>query len=206
MADYIVGLTGGIGSGKSTVANLFAELGVVIVDADIIAREVVAKGSNGLQQIVNHFGDTILTADGALDRAKLREHIFQHPNERTWLNALLHPLIRQRMVAQCQQARSPYALMVVPLLFENHLERLVNHTLVIDIAEETQIRRTIERDQVSKAQVRSIMSSQIGREQRLKGADDVVSNEGDVDALRSQILALHKKYLNQSVTAKKRHE
>ncbi|QSX34006.1 dephospho-CoA kinase [Shewanella avicenniae] len=206
MAEYIVGLTGGIGCGKTTVANIFAELGVTVVDADIIAREVVAKGSDGLHKIVQHFGSEILTDNQELDRAKLRERIFQTPAEREWLNQLLHPLIRQRMLQQCHDAASPYALMVVPLLFENRLERLVNHTLVIDIAEETQIARTIARDHVSKTQVVNIIASQISREQRLAKADDVISNQGDVDALRSQILALHNKYLNQSVTAKKSHE
>ncbi|TCN90785.1 dephospho-CoA kinase [Shewanella fodinae] len=201
MSDYIVGLTGGIGSGKTTVANLFAELGVTIIDADIIAREVVAPGSAGLQQIVEHFGTEMLNADGTLNRAKLRETVFAAAEERRWLNQLLHPMIRQRMLAQAQAATSPYAIMVVPLLFENGLECLVNHTLVIDIGKDTQIWRTIDRDHVSKTQVINIIDSQISREQRLAKADDVINNEGDVESLKSQILALHNNYLKQSEKA-----
>ncbi|MDF0535132.1 dephospho-CoA kinase [Shewanella sp. A32] len=201
MSDYIVGLTGGIGSGKSTVANLFAELGVTIVDADIIAREVVAPGSEGLQQIVQHFGTTILDTDGTLNRSLLREQVFSDPKQREWLNQLLHPMIRQRMLAQAKAATSPYAILVVPLLFENRLECLVNHTLVIDIGRDTQIRRTIDRDHVSKTQVINIIDSQISREQRLAKANDVITNEGDVESLKSQILALHNKYLKQSEKA-----
>jgi len=201
MSDYIVGLTGGIGSGKTTVANLFAELGVAIIDADVIAREVVAPGSAGLQQIVEHFGTEMLNADGTLNRAKLRETVFYAAEERRWLNQLLHPMIRQRMLAQAQAATSPYAIMVVPLLFENGLECLVNHTLVIDIGKDTQIWRTIDRDHVSKTQVINIIDSQISREQRLAKADDVINNEGDVESLKSQILALHNNYLKQSEKA-----
>lgn len=201
MSDYIVGLTGGIGSGKTTVANLFAELGVAIIDADVIAREVVAPGSTGLQQIVEHFGTEMLNADGTLNRAKLRETVFSATEERRWLNQLLHPMIRQRMLAQAQAATSPYAIMVVPLLFENGLECLVNHTLVIDIGKDTQIWRTIDRDHVSKTQVINIIDSQISREQRLAKADDVINNEGDVESLKSQILALHNNYLKQSEKA-----
>ncbi|MBO1271654.1 dephospho-CoA kinase [Shewanella sp. 4t3-1-2LB] len=201
MSDYIVGLTGGIGSGKTTVANLFAELGVAIIDADVIAREVVAPGSAGLQQIIEHFGTEMLNADGTLNRAKLRETVFSAAEERRWLNQLLHPMIRQRMLAQAQAATSPYAIMVVPLLFENGLECLVNHTLVIDIGKDTQIWRTIDRDHVSKTQVINIIDSQISREQRLAKADDVINNEGDVESLKSQILALHNNYLKQSEKA-----
>lgn len=201
MSDYIVGLTGGIGSGKTTVANLFADLGVTIIDADVIAREVVAPGSVGLQQLVEHFGSEMLNADGTLNRAKLRQIVFAETAQRLWLNQLLHPMIRQRLLAQAKAATSPYAMMVVPLLFENGLECLVNHTLVIDIGKAVQIRRTIDRDHVSQAQVINIIDSQISREQRLAKADDVINNEGDVESLKSQILALHNNYLKLSEKA-----
>lgn len=201
MSDYIVGLTGGIGSGKTTVANLFADLGVTIIDADVIAREVVAPDSVGLQQLVEHFGSEMLNADGTLNRAKLRQIVFAETAQRLWLNQLLHPMIRQRLLAQAKAATSPYAIMVVPLLFENGLECLVNHTLVIDIGKAVQIRRTIDRDHVSQAQVINIIDSQISREQRLAKADDVINNEGDVESLKSQILALHNNYLKLSEKA-----
>ncbi|MFQ6372488.1 dephospho-CoA kinase [Shewanella sp. YIC-542] len=206
MSRYIVGLTGGIGCGKTTIANLFAEQGVAIIDADVIARDVVAPGSPGLAQIVGHFGSHMLNADGTLNRRQLREKVFAEPQQRAWLNQLLHPMIRQQLLAQAQAATSPYAIMVVPLLFENGLECLVDHTLVIDIATEAQIRRTIDRDHVSKQQVINIINSQISREQRLAKADDVINNEGDVGSLRTQVLALHNNYLKQSEKAQQSYE
>ncbi|BCV43405.1 dephospho-CoA kinase [Shewanella algae] len=195
MAEFIVGLTGGIGSGKTTVANLFAEQGIVLVDADIIAREVVAKDSDGLRQIGDKFGPQMLTPEGNLNRAALREQIFHHPEDREWLNALLHPMIRSRMLAQVKEANSPYVIMVVPLLFENGLDKLVNRTLVVDISPKLQLQRTIERDKVSKEQVQNIINSQSDRNSRLNKADDVIDNQGEITALQAQVLALHNKYL-----------
>lgn len=195
MAEFIVGLTGGIGSGKTTVANLFAEQGIVLVDADIIAREVVAKDSDGLRQIGDKFGPQMLTPEGNLNRAALREQIFHHPEDREWLNALLHPMIRSRMLAQVKAANSPYVIMVVPLLFENGLDKLVNRTLVVDISPKLQLQRTIERDKVSKEQVQNIINSQSDRNSRLNKADDVIDNQGEITALQAQVLALHNKYL-----------
>jgi len=195
MANFIIGLTGGIGSGKTTVANLFAEQGIVLVDADIIAREVVAKGSDGLKQIGDKFGPQMLTPDGCLDRAALREQIFHHPQDREWLNALLHPMIRTRMLERLETAASPYVIMVVPLLFENGLDKLADRTLVVDISPKLQLQRTIERDMVSKEQVQNIINSQSDRQSRLDKADDVIDNQGEIDALQAQVLALHNKYL-----------
>ncbi|WP_335916908.1 dephospho-CoA kinase [Shewanella chilikensis] len=195
MANFIIGLTGGIGSGKTTVANLFAEQGIVLVDADIIAREVVAKGSDGLKQIGDKFGPQMLTPDGCLDRAALREQIFHHPQDREWLNALLHPMIRTRMLEQLEMAASPYVIMVVPLLFENGLDKLADRTLVVDISPKLQLQRTIKRDMVSKEQVQNIINSQSDRQSRLDKADDVIDNQGEIDALQAQVLALHNKYL-----------
>ncbi|WP_345864685.1 dephospho-CoA kinase [Shewanella algae] len=195
MAEFIVGLTGGIGSGKTTVANLFAEQGIVLVDADIIAREVVAKDSDGLKQIGDKFGPQMLTPEGNLNRAALREQIFHHPEDREWLNALLHPMIRTRMQEQLEMAASPYVIMVVPLLFENGLDKLADRTLVVDISPKLQLQRTIERDMVSKEQVQNIINSQSDRQSRLDKADDVIDNQGEIDALQAQVLALHNKYL-----------
>ncbi|ACK48345.1 MULTISPECIES: dephospho-CoA kinase [Shewanella] len=200
MSKFVVGLTGGIGSGKTTVANLFAAEGVALVDADIVAREVVAPGSKGLEAIVTHFGAEILTPEGELDRAKLRQRIFSHPEEREWLNQLLHPMIRQEMLAQVEKATSAYVIMVVPLLFENGLDRLVNRTLVVDISPELQINRTVKRDNVDASQVNNIISSQCSRSEKLARADDIIDNQGEISTLKREVLALHQRYLQLSGT------
>ena len=200
MSKFVVGLTGGIGSGKTTVANLFAAEGITLVDADIVAREVVAPGSKGLEAIVTHFGAEILTPEGELDRAKLRQRIFSHPEEREWLNQLLHPMIRQEMLAQVEKAASAYVIMVVPLLFENGLDRLVNRTLVVDISPELQINRTVKRDNVDASQVNNIISSQCSRSEKLARADDIIDNQGEISTLKREVLALHQRYLQLSGT------
>ncbi|MCS6173895.1 dephospho-CoA kinase [Shewanella baltica] len=200
MSKFVVGLTGGIGSGKTTVANLFAAEGITLVDADILAREVVAPGSKGLEAIVTHFGAEILTPEGELDRAKLRQRIFSHPEEREWLNQLLHPMIRQEMLAQVEKATSDYVIMVVPLLFENGLDRLVNRTLVVDISPELQINRTVKRDNVDASQVNNIISSQCSRSEKLARADDIIDNQGEISTLKREVLALHQRYLQLSGT------
>lgn len=200
MSKFVVGLTGGIGSGKTTVANLFAAEGITLVDADIVAREVVAPGSEGLEAIVTHFGAEILTPEGELDRAKLRQRIFSHPEEREWLNQLLHPMIRQEMLAQVEKATSAYVIMVVPLLFENGLDRLVNRTLVVDISPEQQINRTVKRDNVDASQVNNIISSQCNRSEKLARADDIIDNQGEISTLKREVLALHQRYLQLSGT------
>ncbi|MGI2191934.1 dephospho-CoA kinase [Shewanella baltica] len=200
MSKFVVGLTGGIGSGKTTVANLFAAEGITLVDADIVAREVVAPGSKGLEAIVTHFGAEILTPEGELDRAKLRQRIFSHPEERECLNQLLHPMIRQEMLAQVEKATSAYVIMVVPLLFENGLDRLVNRTLVVDISPELQINRTVKRDNVDASQVNNIISSQCSRSEKLARADDIIDNQGEISTLKREVLALHQRYLQLSGT------
>lgn len=198
MSKFVVGLTGGIGSGKTTVANLFAAEGITLVDADIVAREVVAKDSKGLKVIVEHFGTEMLTPEGELDRAKLRERIFNQSAEREWLNQLLHPMIRHEMLEQVKNATSPYVIMVVPLLFENGLDRLVNRTLVVDISPELQISRTVIRDQVDATQVNNIINSQCSRSEKLARADDIIDNQGEISALKREVLALHQRYLQLS--------
>lgn len=192
----VIGLTGGIASGKSTVANLFAEqFGIDIVDADIVARQVVEKGTPGLAAIHDHFGAAVLNPDATLNRAALRERIFSNENEKMWLNNLLHPLIREKMTQDLRQVHSPYALLVVPLLVENQLQSMADRILVVDVDQATQIQRTMARDEVSEQQVRAILASQASREQRLACADDVIKNDAKNQKLLPQITELHQKYL-----------
>ncbi|MEW7865681.1 dephospho-CoA kinase [Aeromonas diversa] len=193
---YIVALTGGIGSGKTTVANRFAALGIDIIDADLVARQVVEPGSLALSAIAAHFGSDILDEKRVLNRRVLRERIFANPDEKAWLNALLHPLIREEMMRQCQQATSPYCLLVVPLLVENRLTGLGQRVLVIDVDEAVQIERTCQRDQISQQQAEAILASQANRDERLAVADDVIVNQDRSEAeLEHEILTLHQQYL-----------
>ncbi|WP_107850782.1 dephospho-CoA kinase [Oceanimonas marisflavi] len=194
--SYVVGLTGGIGSGKSTVAELFAKQGVDIIDADIIAREVVAPGEPALAAIAGHFGPSVITESGELDRRALRARVFNHPEEKDWLNALLHPVIRERMVAACAASTSPYCLLVVPLLVENNLTGLCNRVLVVDVSPDTQLERTVKRDNSNETQIRAIMAAQANREQRLAAADDVIDNNSpDRAGLQKAVMRLHRQYL-----------
>jgi dephospho-CoA kinase len=192
----VIGLTGGIASGKTTVANLFKQqFKIDIVDADIVAREVVEPGTPGLNAIIEHFGNDIVLDNQLLDRAKLRERIFSDPEEKEWLNQLLHPIIREKMLEDLQQVTSDYVLLVVPLLIENNLESLCDRVLVVDVDPNTQISRTMKRDNVSEEQARAILASQASRQQRLDIADDVVKNNPDDHDLLLQITDLHEKYL-----------
>jgi len=194
---FIVGLTGGIGSGKSTIARHFIDLGVSCIDADLTAREVVQSGEPALVAIKEHFGNVVLLADGTLDRSKLREIVFADQTARQWLNDLLHPLIRQRMLQQCQQANGPYCILMVPLLFENNLQSLVQRTLVIDVDEMTQIRRTMQRDNVTYEQVNAIMAAQFSRQQRQLLADDIITNSDDItpEQRQTEVNKLHLIYM-----------
>ncbi|MEZ8271390.1 dephospho-CoA kinase [Vibrio splendidus] len=192
----IIGLSGGIASGKTTVANLFNEhFNIDIVDADIVAREVVAVGSDGLKQITDHFGEAILLEDGALNRSKLRELIFSDPIEKQWLNDLLHPMIRNKIDSDLSKVTSPYGLLVAPLLVENQMQSMADRVLIVDVPTEVQIERTMSRDNVSREQVASILKSQASREQRLAVADDVIKNHTKNQELLPQITDLHQKYL-----------
>lgn len=192
--SYILGLTGGIGSGKTTVANLFAELGIELVDADLIAREIVQPGEPALQQIVEHFGATILQTDGSLDRAKLRQIIFATPAERSWLEQLTHPLIRQRIQQRLDQADSDYAILVSPLLLETDQHLLCDHILVIDLPETLQVARTVQRDGNSEKQVNAILKAQCSRAQRLEQGDSVIDNSQSPQALKAQVKQLDLKF------------
>lgn len=196
---YVVGLTGGIGSGKSTIAELFAELGVPIVDADLVARQVVEKGSPLLAEIAAHFGPEILLEDGALNRAALREKVFNHENEKQWLNQLLHPAIRHEMLQQLAAQRMPYCIFMVPLLIENKLTALCQRVLVVDVSEQTQMTRASKRDNNQLALIKNIMQSQVSRSERLQHADDVINNDTDLSEslpqLKQKVLDLHHLYL-----------
>ncbi|USZ51623.1 dephospho-CoA kinase [Halomonas sp. DN3] len=193
----IIGLTGGIASGKSTVARLFGDLGARWVDADDIAREVVAPGEPALKAIVDRYGDAILTREGRLDRAALRALVFADEKERRWLEATTHPRVRERLVTRLsllRQQDAPYVLLVSPLLFESGQVDMVQRTLVVDVPEALQIERTTQRDDVDLAQAKAIVASQMGRDERLSLADDVITNDGDLAALSEAVKALDATY------------
>lgn len=196
---YIVGLTGGIGSGKSTIADYFAQLGVPIIDADIVAREVVEKGSPLLTQIVEHFGSQILTTQGELDRTKLRQIVFHNETEKQWLNNLLHPAIRTEMLHQLAQVHFPYAIWVVPLLIENNLTAYCDRILVIDVQPDIQLKRAVQRDNNRTETIKNIIKAQVSREERLEHAHDIIENNlpiaDNAKKLKEQVNALHQYYL-----------
>lgn len=195
MSQFIVGLTGGIGSGKTTVANMFAKLGIDIIDADIIAREVVEPKTKGLAEISARFGPEILNQDNSLNRAKLREIVFNNESEKNWLNQLLHPLIRTEMIAQCAAAQSAYCILAVPLLLENKLQSLVNRVLVTDCNPNTQISRASHRDKNSASQIQRIMAAQLDRETRITYADDIINTELTLTQIKTICENLHQNYL-----------
>lgn len=197
---YRVGLTGGIGSGKSTVAGLFQEIGVSIIDSDTISHQLTQAGGVAIALIRASFGEEYLTLGGALDRVKMRQRIFSDPTAKQKLESILHPLIRTQMLAQAQAPTSfPYMLLVVPLLFEtpDYLE-LVQRTLVVDCAEEIQVARAIQRGTWSETDVRAAIAQQISRAERLQLADDIIRNDGSIDDLRNQVRQLHQHYLSRS--------
>jgi dephospho-CoA kinase len=195
MKPWVLGLTGGIGSGKSAVAEEFGRLGVHWVDADHAARWVVEPGRPALGLIAERFGETVLAADGGLDRAVLRDLIFRDPDQRKWLEQLLHPLIRQEVAEHLARASSPYAIMVSPLLVESGQYRQVDRVLVVDVPEALQLERAVRRDQSSETQIRAILKAQASREERLRHADDVLINDRDLAWLKSEVERLHNFYL-----------
>ncbi|WP_258807404.1 dephospho-CoA kinase [Pseudidiomarina sp. CB1] len=192
---WVLGVTGGIGSGKTTVTNLFAAHGIEVVDADVIARHILDQGTPALAAVTERYGTEALQVDGSLNRAWLREKIFQQPEEKDWLNALTHPLIREQLLAALQNASSPYVILSAPLLVENNLTRYCDRVLVVDVTEATQRQRTAQRDSVSASQVDQIMQAQATREQRLAAADDIINNDGDKILLAPQVAKLHAQYL-----------
>jgi dephospho-CoA kinase len=190
-----VGLTGGIASGKSTVARLFAALGVPIIDTDELAREVVAPGSPVLTRITARFGERVMKPDGSLDRAALRSLVFADPQARADLEALTHPPILEAMRNLARGAGGPYQLLVIPLLVETGLEREVDRVLVVDAHEDVRVRRLQARDGATLDEARALLASQAARETRLAAADDVIVNDGDLHHLRDQVEALHARYV-----------
>lgn len=198
--SYRVGLSGGIGSGKSTVAALFAELGVPIIDTDAISHALTQPGGTAIPLIRRTFGAEYVTAAGALDRTRMRERIFAHPQAKRDLEAIMHPLILSRVLEEVKTfAGTPYLILVVPLLFESAGFRgVVDRALVVDCQEELQIERTVARSGLSRDAVRAIMAGQLSRIERLKRADDIIENDGDPEQLRPRVAELHRFYLDRS--------
>ncbi|MCF6353635.1 MAG: dephospho-CoA kinase [Candidatus Polarisedimenticolaceae bacterium] len=191
----IIGLTGGIGSGKSTVCDGFAALGTPIIDADLVAREVVMPGTPGLTQVINQFGQGILTQDGSLDRNKLRELVFSDDTSRKRLEALLHPLIREEMDRRLARLKAPYAILAIPLLLEGGRRENIDRILVVDAEESQQIARACQRDRQNPEQIHAIIAAQCSRKDRLSAADDVIYNTGDLEHLNQQVTEMHNHYL-----------
>ncbi|PKF62223.1 dephospho-CoA kinase [Psychromonas sp. psych-6C06] len=188
----VIGLTGGIGSGKSTVSHFFKGLNICVVDADIVAREVVQKGQPAINKICEYFGEDILIND-ELDRAKLRQIIFTDPVKKRWLNNLLHPIIREQMLIHLANATSDYVILEAPLLFENNLQQYCDHVVVVDIEESLQIKRACARDNSSKEQIKAIIDSQITRNLRLQKADFIINNSSvSLAELEMSVITLDK--------------
>jgi dephospho-CoA kinase len=192
---FRVGLTGGIASGKTTVANLFAALGATVVDTDLLAREVVEPGTTLLGEIADHFGADILDPTGALERRRLRERVFADPAERRWLEQRTHPAIREPTDSRCREATGPYCLVAIPLLVETGGEKRFDRVLVVDCDPELQMTRVMARDGISRAAAEAMLAAQASREARLAVADDVIRNDGDLARLRDQVEKLHREYV-----------
>ena len=191
-----MGLTGGIASGKTAVSDAFKALGITVVDADIIAREVVAPDTHALAQIIARFGNQYLLADGTLNRSRLRETVFASASDKEWLNQLLHPLIRTEMIRQTAAAAGPYCILSVPLLIENQLMSLVSRVLVVHTTLDQQVARAKARDGSDIATIKAIIASQASPTQRAKHADDIIENNSTLDVLLEQVNKLHQNYLN----------
>ena len=192
-----IGLTGGIGSGKTAASDHFARLGAEVIDTDLLSRELVEPGQAALNEIVDSFGAQVLTGDGHLDRARLGELVFGNPEARQQLEAILHPRIREAMLLRAEQSLAPYVVFVIPLLFETGQQALVDRVLLIDVPEDLQRARVAERDQLDDARITRIMSAQTDRETRRSNADDIVCNDGDIASLHAEIEKLHRKYMDQ---------
>ena len=192
---FRVGVTGGIGSGKSAVTERLEAQGIAVVDADVVAREIVEPGTEALDAIVEHFGEHVLTPDRTLDRAALRQIVFANPEERRWLEALTHPRIGAEIERQLEVADAPYVVLSSPLLLETSQRDFVDHVVVVDVPEHVQLARTVTRDANSEELVRAIMAAQMDRAERLEKADSVLDNSGDIAALDTQVAQLHTRLL-----------
>ena len=190
-----IGLTGGIGSGKSVVARAFAELGVPVIDADVISRNLVEPGQPALEAIKEQLGSQFVSANGRLDRTQLREHIFTSPAARKILESILHPLVHDAIQTETVRLKSPYCIIVIPLLIEANQLSLVDRVLVVDASEKTCIERVALRDQTTADAAKLILSTQLDREIRLGYADDIITNEGGLDSVTDQVARLHQQYL-----------
>ena len=196
---FAVGLTGGIASGKTRISNLFAELGVPVIDTDVISRKLLEPGQLAYQQVCTHFGSDILDADDRIDRARLRKIVFTDPDEKSWLETMLHPLIYQRShEAVLEHSRTDYVLVVIPLLFETNFQSLVDRILVVDCPPEVQIERLVKRDNIDEDLARKMISQQLGNAERLTRAHDVIDNRSNDSDLQTQVESLHQAYLKQS--------
>ncbi len=202
---FTVGLTGGIGAGKSVVGRLFGQLGVNVVDADVASRAIMEPGMPALQAVVQHYGSDILHHDGTLDRARLRSIVFADEHQRRWLEQLTHPLIGQWIRERLAHSPPPYAILETPLLFETSQKDYVHRKLVVDVPEEVQVARTISRDDNSEEQVRAIIAAQMPRSERVALADDVIDNTVSLEALHKRVLELHQQYLVLARAHAKRH-
>lgn len=192
----IIGLTGGIGSGKSTVAGYFAQQGIPVIDADQLARDLVAPGNPALDEIASIFGPNILLPDGALDRPQLRRRIFADPAQRRRLETVLHPRIYAEMRRRTEALRTPYCIWVIPLLLETGGTALVDRVLVVDAPESLQRQRVLSRDDLDDGTLEAILRSQVSRTERLRAADDIIVNDADLSHLQQQVTALHHRYLD----------
>jgi dephospho-CoA kinase len=193
---FRIGLTGGIASGKSAVAARFAEHGIPVIDADVIARQIVQPGSTVLATLRTTFGDEILDAGGALDRAAMRARVFGNAGARAKLESILHPVIRAQMNTQAQTAGGPYQIFAIPLLVETQAQSTVDRVLVVDCDRASQLKRLMARDDATQAQAQAILATQASREERLAIADDVLVNDSDLSSLRDKVDRLHEKYLD----------
>lgn len=193
---FTVGLTGGIGSGKTTVAELFASRGACVVDTDAISRKLTGPGQSAVGQIVRSFGAQFAAADGSLDRQRMRDLVFSDASARKSLESILHPLIRQESALQLRACSAPYAILVVPLLVESGAYRSrTNRVAVVDCEMETQVQRVMQRSTLTRGDALAIIASQVSREDRLAAADDVIRNDGDLAALEPQVESLHSRYI-----------
>lgn len=200
---FTVGLTGGIGSGKTTVANMFAELGAYLVDTDLIAHALTKKNGAAISAIENAFGADFILPSGAMDREKMRQYVFSQPDEKKRLEAILHPLIREKTEAAAKESTGIYTIFVVPLLVESgSWKQRVSRVLVIDCSEQTQVQRVMNRNGMAQEQVLAIMQTQASREQRLKAADDVITSEGSLGKIQLEVRRLHDKYVKLSADAR----